>query len=58
MVYEVFESVLSSEKLSAQCLHKRRRLFNNNLSNVFAELQVEPGGLRRSRIHSDEQLKH
>ena len=39
MVYEVFESILSSEKPSAQRLHKRLRLFNSNLSNVCAELQ-------------------
>ena len=45
MVYEVFESILSSEKLSAQCLHKRRRLFNKNLSNVFPELQGDPAAL-------------
>ena len=58
MVYEVFESILSSEKLVAQGLHKRGRLFNTNLSKVSGALQVDPASLRRSRIRREEKLKH
>ena len=58
MVYEVFESILSSEKLAAQGLHKRRRLFNTNLSKVSGALQVDPASLPSCRIRCEEKIKH